>query len=121
MAPLLLSPCPPPSGPLPRLPFADAITRYGSDKPDRRYGLPLADVGAALAACGHPVGLPAFQAVAGLSGLQGGVHAVSARVARTHARGCCSVVCVCVCVCVRVCVRVCVCVCVKGCHARLKP
>src|SRR5436305_12122014 len=32
--------------PLPRLTYADALLRYGSDKPDLRYGLEIADVGA---------------------------------------------------------------------------
>ncbi len=35
--------------PLPRLSHADALKRYGSDKPDLRFGLELADVDAAFA------------------------------------------------------------------------
>jgi aspartyl-tRNA synthetase len=35
--------------PFPRLPYADALTRYGTDAPDTRYGLELADVSPAVA------------------------------------------------------------------------
>lgn len=35
--------------PIPRLKYADAVAKYGSDKPDLRYGLELVDVTAALA------------------------------------------------------------------------
>jgi aspartyl-tRNA synthetase len=36
--------------PLPRITHADALARYGTDKPDLRYGLELVDVSATLAA-----------------------------------------------------------------------
>ena len=35
--------------PIPRMKYADAMAKYGSDKPDLRYGLEIADVTAALA------------------------------------------------------------------------
>ncbi|KAI8466369.1 MAG: aspartyl-tRNA synthetase [Monoraphidium minutum] len=41
--------------PFPRLPYADAMGRYGSDKPDTRFGLEFQDVSAAVAGCGFRV------------------------------------------------------------------
>jgi len=38
--------------PFPRLPYAEAMERYGSDKPDLRYGMPLADVSEVFRATG---------------------------------------------------------------------
>ncbi|MDA8284277.1 MAG: aspartate--tRNA ligase [Actinomycetota bacterium] len=45
------------SAPFPRLTFAEAVDRYGSDKPDLRFGLELADLTEALAG---RTGLPMF-------------------------------------------------------------
>ncbi len=38
-----------PAPPYPRLSYVDAIARYGSDRPDTRFGLEIVDVGGALA------------------------------------------------------------------------
>ncbi|MEL6320318.1 MAG: aspartate--tRNA ligase [Cyanobacteria bacterium J06626_14] len=41
--------------PFPRLTYADAMNRYGSDKPDTRYGLELVDVSNVVQECGFKV------------------------------------------------------------------
>ncbi|MBJ7297192.1 MAG: aspartate--tRNA ligase [Dolichospermum sp.] len=41
--------------PFPRLPYAEAMSRYGSDKPDTRYGLELVDVSDILKDSGFKV------------------------------------------------------------------
>ena len=41
--------------PLPRLSYADAMERFGSDKPDLRYGMELKDLGDIAAGCGFGV------------------------------------------------------------------
>ncbi len=41
--------------PFPRMTYAEAMARYGSDKPDLRFGLPLEDLCEAVAGCGFGV------------------------------------------------------------------
>jgi aspartyl-tRNA synthetase len=41
--------------PVPRMSYAEAMSRYGSDKPDRRFGLELHDVSALLAGSGFRI------------------------------------------------------------------
>jgi aspartyl-tRNA synthetase len=67
--------------PFPRLSYAEALLRYGSDKPDLRFGMPIADVTDELAVLGlanYPALLEAgararavvVPAAAGLSGMR---------------------------------------------------
>jgi aspartyl-tRNA synthetase len=41
--------------PFPRLTYAEAVSRYGTDRPDTRFGLELADVSDVVADCGFKV------------------------------------------------------------------
>lgn len=41
--------------PFPRLSHAEALLRYGSDKPDTRFGMEITDLSAAAASCGFKV------------------------------------------------------------------
>ncbi|HSH70525.1 MAG TPA: aspartate--tRNA ligase [Deferrisomatales bacterium] len=60
--------------PFPRLPYAEAMERYGSDAPDLRFGLELADVSDAVAGSGFKV----FANVVGGGGRVKGLNAKGA-------------------------------------------
>ena len=57
--------------PWPRMTFAEAVSRYGIDRPDTRFGLELHDLGEALAATEFKV----FAEVLGLGGVVRGINA----------------------------------------------
>jgi len=57
--------------PIPRMTYTDALNRYGSDKPDLRYGMELANVGEVFAGTG-------FRAFASALGSEGLVKAFAA-------------------------------------------
>ncbi len=60
-----------PRAPWPRMTFAEAVSRYGSDRPDTRFGLELHDLGEALAGT-------EFQVFAGALGSGGVVRGINA-------------------------------------------
>jgi len=69
---------PPP--PWPRLSYADALARFGSDKPDVRFGLEIADLGAALATTEFKV----FAGALGSGGVVRGINAGAREVPRSE-------------------------------------
>ena len=74
-----------PGPPWPRMPFAEAMLRYGSDKPDVRFGLEMSDIGDALASTEFKV----FQNVLGSGGAVRGLTAGARALPRVRARGSC--------------------------------
>ncbi|MEW6216151.1 MAG: aspartate--tRNA ligase [Candidatus Bipolaricaulota bacterium] len=66
--------------PLPRLPYAEAIARYGSDKPDLRFGMEIADVSETFA--GGP-----FRVFADVVAGGGAVRALPVTGGATKSRG----------------------------------
>ena len=48
--------------PLPRITFREAMERYGSDKPDTRYGMEITDLSALVKSCGFSVFTSAIEA-----------------------------------------------------------
>jgi aspartyl-tRNA synthetase len=65
--------------PFPRLPYTEAMRRYGTDKPDMRYAMELADVTAAFRATG-------FRAFAGTAEKGGVIKALAAPGAASWSR-----------------------------------
>ncbi len=64
--------------PWPRMTYDEAMLRYGSDRPDTRFGLELADLGDALAGSGFQV----FANVLGAGGVVRGLNAGAREVPR---------------------------------------
>ena len=62
-----------PAGPWPRITWEEAMRRWGSDRPDRRFGLELVDLGEAVASS-------EFQVFAGALGSGGAVLGINAGV-----------------------------------------
>ena len=71
---------PVPGPPWPRMPFAEAMLRYGSDKPDVRFGLEMSDVGDALQSTEFKV----FQNVLGSGGAVRGLNAGAREMPRSE-------------------------------------
>jgi aspartyl-tRNA synthetase len=69
-----------PGPPWPRMPFAEAMLRYGSDKPDVRFGLEMSDLGHALQGTGFKV----FQSVLGSGGVVRGLNAGAREMPRSE-------------------------------------
>lgn len=63
---------PPPAIPLPRMTYAEAMDRFGSDKPDLRFGMELTDLGDVFSTTG-------FKVFAGVLNTGGVVKAVNAK------------------------------------------
>jgi len=69
-----------PAPPWPRMPFAEAMLRYGSDKPDVRFGLEMSDLGHVLGATEFKV----FQNVLGSGGVVRGLNAGARELPRSE-------------------------------------
>jgi len=63
--------------PFPRLSYGDAIGRYGSDRPDTRYGLEIRDLGEALRETEFKVFRGALENGGVVRGLNAGAHELS--------------------------------------------
>ncbi|NLL77732.1 MAG: aspartate--tRNA ligase [Clostridiales bacterium] len=57
--------------PLPRIKWIDAMNRYGSDKPDTRFGMELTDVSEIVADCGFGVFTSALENGGSVRGING--------------------------------------------------
>jgi aspartyl-tRNA synthetase len=63
-----------PAPPWPRMTFAEAVARYGSDRPDTRFGLELRDLGEAVAGTEFQVFSGALSAGGVVRGINAGAH-----------------------------------------------
>ncbi|MBQ8751663.1 MAG: aspartate--tRNA ligase, partial [Clostridia bacterium] len=65
--------------PLPRLRYNDAMERYGSDKPDTRFGMEIVDLAAVVDGCGFGVFTSALEAGGAVRGItaKGGAATLS--------------------------------------------
>ena len=72
-----------PAPPWPRMTFSEAVGRFGSDRPDTRFGLELRDLGAALASTGFKV----FADVLSSGGVVRGINAGARELARSELDG----------------------------------
>jgi aspartyl-tRNA synthetase len=72
-----------PAPPWERVPYADAMARYGSDRPDRRFGLEIVDVGDALRGSDFKV----FESVLGGGGVVRAINAGQRAMSRSELDG----------------------------------
>ena len=61
-----------PAPPWPRMTHAEAVSRFGSDRPDTRFGLELRDLGAAVAGSGFKVFSGALESGGVVRGINAG-------------------------------------------------
>jgi aspartyl-tRNA synthetase len=72
-----------PAPPWERLPFDEAMARYGTDRPDRRFGLEIVDVGDALRGSDFKV----FESVLGAGGVVRAINAGARSMSRSELDG----------------------------------
>ncbi len=72
-----------PAPPWERVPYAEAMARYGSDRPDRRFGLEIVDVGEALRGSDFKV----FESVLGAGGVVRAINAGQRSMSRSELDG----------------------------------
>ncbi len=66
-----------PPAPWPRMTHAEAMSRFGSDRPDTRFGLELSDLGDALAGTEFKVFAGALSSGGSVRGINAGAHALA--------------------------------------------
>ena len=66
-----------PAPPWPRMTFAEAVSRFGSDRPDTRFGLELKDIGGAVANSGFQVFAGALKSGGVVRGINAGARELS--------------------------------------------